>query len=181
MAMRRLNSLAGWKVFLSLFGGRAAMPEKISQIDILTRREIEALIVEPIIRAFMDKLGRDEVLDVVMPVIEDLARKSGEAAAAQAGGRSIADFVKAMEAWAAGDAYQFEVKKQTPNAYEWNVTRCAYAEMYARLGMEDLGFHLSCARDFAMVEGFNPKMKLKRTMTRMQGDPICDFRVSLEE
>lgn len=157
------------------------MSEKIQKMDILTRREIEALIVGPIIRAFMDKLGRDEALAVLEPVIEDLAHKSGEAAASMAGGSSIDHFVKALEAWSAGDAYQFEVVKQTPDAYEWNVTRCVYAEMYERLGMADLGFHLSCARDFAMVTGFNPKMQLKRTMTRMQGDPICDFRLSLEK
>ena len=157
------------------------MQDKIQQIDILTRREIEALIAEPIIRAFMDKVGQDQALEVIKPVIEQLASQSGRDAAARVGGNSIEHFVQAMEAWAAGDAYDFEVVKQTSDAYEWNVTRCAYAEMYARLGMADLGYHLSCARDFAMVSGFNPKMKLNRTKTCMEGDPICDFRISLEQ
>ena len=62
----------------------------------------------------------------------------------------------------------------------WNITRCAYAEMYKKLGMEDLGFEFSCARDFAMVDGFNPLMTLKRTKTIMQGDEHCDFRLSLK-
>jgi hypothetical protein len=42
--------------------------------------------------------------------------------------------------------------------------------------MEDLGFALSCARDFAMVEGFNPEIKLERTQTLMEGADHCDFR-----
>ena len=155
------------------------MQDSIKQVNILARREIEALIAEPIIKAFGKRLGREETMSILQPVIEDLAYQSGQAAAELVGGKSIAHFVKAMEAWSAGDAYQFEVLKQTDDAYEWNVTHCAYADMYARLGMADLGYHLSCARDFAMVNGFNPNMKMERTMTRMQGDPVCDFRVSL--
>ena len=155
------------------------MSDNIQQMNILTRREIEALIAEPIFKAFAEKVGQEEALAILRPVIEDLAFQSGQAAARMAGGDTIAHFVKAMEAWAAGDAYQFDVVKQTDDAYEWNVTHCAYADMYARLGMAELGYHLSCARDFAMVKGFNPKMKMERTMTRMEGAPICDFKVSL--
>jgi predicted hydrocarbon binding protein len=155
--------------------------EKIQQVDILTRREIEALVVKPILRAFMDKLGREAVLDILQPIIEELAHQSGQAAARLAGGDGIEDFVKAMEAWSAGDAYDFKVIRQTSEAYDWDVTRCAYADMYRRLGMEDLGYHLSCARDFAMVKGFNPKMRLKRTKTCMEGAERCDFRLRLEK
>ena len=35
--------------------------------------------------------------------------------------------------------------------------------------------------DFALVEGFNPKIKLERTQTLMEGADHCDFRHSLEE
>ena len=38
-------------------------------------------------------------------------------------------------------------------AFEFNVTRCRFAEMYRRLGLADLGPILSCGRDAAMVEG----------------------------
>ncbi|MCF8032362.1 MAG: L-2-amino-thiazoline-4-carboxylic acid hydrolase [Desulfarculaceae bacterium] len=156
------------------------MANDIQQVNILTRREIEALIAAPIIRAFAEKLGTEEALAILQPVIEDLAHQSGKAAAELVGGDSVGHFVTALEAWSAGDGYQFDVVKQTDDAYEWNVTHCAYADMYARLGMADLGYQLSCARDFAMVEGFNPKMKLERTMTRMEGAPVCDFRLSLQ-
>lgn len=155
--------------------------EKVQQVDILIRREIEALIVHPIIRAFMDKLGNEEVLDILRPIIEKLARESGEAASRLVGGHSIEHFVKAMEAWSAGNAYDFKVVQQTSDAYDWDVTHCGYADMYRRLGMEDLGYHLSCARDFAMVEGFNPKMRLNRTTTCMEGAELCDFRLRLEK
>ena len=40
------------------------------------------------------------------------------------------------------------------------MTRCRYAEMYSALGLADLGGSLSCARDFALVQGFNPDIEL---------------------
>ena len=45
-----------------------------------------------------------------------------------------------------------------------------------RLGLEDLGPILSCGRDGAMIEGFNPAIAFTRTQTIMQGAPHCDFR-----
>jgi hypothetical protein len=48
--------------------------------------------------------------------------------------------------------------------------------MYRALGLEDLGGSLSCVRDFALVEGFNPDLELVRTQTLMEGASRCDFR-----
>jgi len=155
------------------------MVANLREMDILTRREIEARIAGPLIRAFIDKLGRKEALSVVRPVIESLAQESGRGAAQTAGGDSIAHLAKAMEAWSAGDAYETKNLEQTETRFDWDVTRCAYAEMYEELGMADLGYELSCGRDFAMIKGFNPQMKLTRTKTVMQGDECCDFRVRI--
>ena len=51
-----------------------------------------------------------------------------------------------------------------------------YAEMYRRLGLADLGATLSCQRDRAFIEGFNPRLRLERTQTLMEGGACCDFR-----
>jgi hypothetical protein len=48
--------------------------------------------------------------------------------------------------------------------------------MYRALGLGDLGFSLSCRRDFALIEGFNPDVILTRTQTLMEGATFCDFR-----
>ena len=156
------------------------MGSDLSQISILMRREIEARIAGPLIQAFMKEFGVDKTLAVVKPVIEKLAKESGALAAKMAGGNSLADFAKAMSAWSAGDAYKQVVLRQTQTQFDWDVTRCRYAEMYKELGLADLGVLLSCARDFAMVEGFNPKMKLRRTKTIMEGNDCCDFRITLK-
>ena len=69
----------------------------------------------------------------------------------------------------------------TRDRYDFDVTRCRYAEMYRDLGYVDLGVIFSCGRDWCFARGFNPDIELTRTQTIMEGAPICDFRYSLKE
>jgi L-2-amino-thiazoline-4-carboxylic acid hydrolase len=57
-----------------------------------------------------------------------------------------------------------------------NVTRCQYAEFFKELGLPELGYLLSCNRDFAMVQSLDAKITLQRTQTIMEGASHCDFR-----
>jgi predicted hydrocarbon binding protein len=116
---------------------------------------------------------------VARRVIESLARESGALLAKQMGGNTIRDFAKGLDAWAAGDAYEMEVLELSEKKYFFNMKRCRYADMYKELGMADLGVILSCGRDFKLVQGFNPRMKLVRTKTIMEGHDHCDFRITL--
>lgn len=156
------------------------MGADLSLINILTRREIEARIAGPLIKAFIEEFGRDKALAVVNRVIRSLAQESGARLAKQMGGNSVADFAKGLNAWAAGDAYEMEVLELSDHKYFFIMKRCRYADMYKELGMADLGVVLSCGRDFELVEGFNPRMKLVRTKTIMEGHDYCDFRITLE-
>ena len=95
------------------------------------------------------------------------------------GGTSIASFASIQPLWTQGDALRIEPVKQDDTALEFNVTRCRYAEMYRALGIPEIGALLSCNRDFSLVEGFNPAVKLTRTQTVMEGASHCDFRFEL--
>ena len=77
-------------------------------------------------------------------------------------------------------AYLIEVLQAGDTAYDFNVTRCRYAEMYRALGIPELGAVLSCGRDGALGEGFNTGLTLTRTQTIMEGAPVCDFRYRLD-
>ncbi len=150
------------------------------QVGVLLRREIEARILAPIIQAFSAEFGRERVIEIVTRVIKEIAREQGRGLAAKAGGTSLTDFVGNKGAWRKGGALETEVLHLDETRYDYNVTRCRYAEMYHRLGIPEIGFLLSCNRDYAFGEGFNPAMQLTRTQTIMQGAPHCDFRYRLE-
>jgi hypothetical protein len=146
------------------------------RLTLLERREIEARIVGPLIRGFQEEFGSERTLEIVRRVIAELARQSGEALAKSLGEASLLAFASCLDRWTAGGALEIEVIEQSRERLSFNVTRCRYAELYHALGLADLGFSLSCQRDFALAEGFSPSISLTRTQTIMQGASHCDFR-----
>lgn len=149
---------------------------RLNAIGVLTRREIEARILAPVIDALGQEFGRERVVDIVRETIIRLAREQGAQLAAAYGGDSLDTFARTLENWKKDDALRIDVVEQTDERFSFNVTRCRYAEMYRALGIPELGAVLSCNRDFALIEGFNPGVELTRTQTIMQGAPFCDFR-----
>ncbi len=156
------------------------MAVDLSEVGILTRREIEARIAGPLIKAFMAEFGEEKTMNAVKKVIKTLARESGQQAAQMVGGNDLSHFQEVMVFWGAGGAFDQEVLRLSEANYDFDITRCRYAEMYKELGLADLGLILSCGRDFDMIEGFNPRMRLARTKTLMEGRDRCDFRISLK-
>jgi len=152
----------------------------LNDIGVLKRREIEARILAPLISAFAAEFGRERVAEITERVIVGIARDQGRALAADMAGNTLAHFVKSQASWQAGDALTIEILRVDDTTYDFDVTRCRYAEMYRALGIPELGAILSCGRDFALGDGFNPDLTLTRTQTIMEGAPCCDFRYRLE-
>ena len=151
-------------------------PDRLNEIGVLKRREIEARILLPVIEALGKEFGKERVVEIVRDVIVNVAQAQGREVAAQQGGTSLGHLARALEDWQKGDAYRMDVLEQGDERFSFNVTRCRYAEMYRSLGIPELGALLSCNRDFALAEGFSPDVELTRTQTIMQGAPHCDFR-----
>lgn len=155
-------------------------PDTLNDIGVLKRREIEARILEPLIAAFTEEFGRERVLDIVKRVITRIARDQGKTLADRMGGNTLTHLVHSQANWLKGDSLTIEARHLDDTAYDYDVTRCRYAEMYQALGIPELGSILSCGRDFALGDGFNPRLKLTRTQTILEGAPHCDFRYRLE-
>jgi hypothetical protein len=145
-------------------------------LTLLQQREIEARIVGPVVRAFMVELGPERATEILRAVIANLARESGRSLARALGEATVSGFASCLERWTEGGALEIDRLEQSPGRLEFDVKRCRYAEMYRALGIADLGASLSCVRDFALVEGFNPDIVLTRTQTIMEGAATCDFR-----
>jgi hypothetical protein len=147
-------------------------------MTLLEQREVEAAAIAPLYRAFARELGEERARVILAETVGELARQSGCSTAAALGGNSLVYLKQAVERWKAGGALELTVLRDDTHAFEFNVTRCRFAEMYRRLGLEDLGPILSCSRDGRMVEGFNPGLGFTRTRTLMEGADHCDFRFS---
>lgn len=149
------------------------------KIGVLTRREVEARILAPVIDALGRQFGNAKVLASVRETIIQIAANQGVELAEQMDGNSLQHLAKSLQYWTRDNALEIEVVEQDEQVFFFNVTRCRYAELYEKLGITELGVLFSCTRDFALIEGFNPEITLKRTQTIMEGAAYCDFRYTL--
>ena len=149
----------------------------MAELTLLERSRLEAGVLVPVIRAMQAEFGEERVNEVVGRTIREIAREQGETT-------RVAGPIDSMEKLA--DRFQngvlregsliVDVVENDEVRFGFNVTRCKFMEMYEEMGARDLGFLLSCNRDFAMFEGMAPELEFSRTQTRMQGASHCDFR-----
>jgi len=154
-------------------------PDYMNAVGLLNRREIEARLLAPLITALSAEFGRERVWEIISNVIEQIALQQGAQLASSMESNDLPHFAVAQETWKKDNAIQTEVLEQRRKKFAFNVYRCRYAEMYDHLGIPELGKMLSCDRDYALIQGFNPDIQLTRTQTIMEGADICDFRFEL--
>ena len=147
-----------------------------ARIGVLARREVEARLLGPLIEALGAEFGRERVIEVVRAAIIRIAQEQGAALAESMGSDGLPAFADSLRFWTQDNALEIEVLQRSEEAFDFNVTRCRYAELYRALGIPELGAVFSCNRDGALIEGFNPDVAFTRTQTIMEGAPFCDFR-----
>jgi hypothetical protein len=165
--------------FVALVEVRMSNAETIGMLE---KRRIEAAIL----RHVYDTLKASHGVEVAQRAIAEAVRKSAMAQAAEmaakVGGKtSLQTFIDRQEQWTRGGALERDIVEESPTRYRYNVTRCKYAEMYRDMGLGEIGHLLSCQRDGTFCEGYDPRIKLKRTQTIMQGASHCDFDYTFEE
>ncbi|WP_051327432.1 L-2-amino-thiazoline-4-carboxylic acid hydrolase [Desulfatibacillum aliphaticivorans] len=161
--------------------GGEQVAQDINSVDLIVRREIEALIASPLIEAYSQEFGKEASEAVAQKVIQKLALEAGKMLKMFAGGDTMEHLQRALPLFSQGGALEFDIVEASEKKAAVNVTRCKYAEMYKEHGLEKFGYLLGCGRDFALMEGFNPKIKFTRTQTIMEGADYCDFRFETED
>lgn len=147
----------------------------MNAVGLLNRREIEARILAPLLKALGMEFDQDKVWEITHTVIREIARQQGAQLANSVETNDLEHFAEIQETWKKDNAILTEVLELSNKKFSFNVYRCRYAEMYQHLGVSELGKMLSCDRDFALIEGYNPDIQLTRTQTIMEGADICDF------
>jgi hypothetical protein len=153
----------------------------IDEMGILARRRIEAAIIAPIYDEMRQAIGEAKAREILTRAIRRAAIESGKAFAAEApGGADLKSFQDIQRLWTKDDALRIEVLEANEKVFDFNVTRCRYAETYREMGLGEIGHLLSCNRDGAFCEGYSSNIKLERRQTIMGGASHCDFRYRYE-
>lgn len=153
-----------------------------ARIPMIEQRRIEANVLASVYEELKRRYGAAAARSAIGDAVTRAAIRQGESFAAELDRPAdFTDFSAILPNWTAGGALEMTVLEESPDTLSFNVTRCRYAEMYRAMGLGDIGDILSCSRDGAFCEGFNPKMKLMRSQTIMSGARHCDFRYSMED
>jgi len=146
-------------------------------VPIIEQARIQAQVLVPLVKALQAELGEERANGLVRRALGEHYRRLGDAWQRAKGAKDLgASMGAAFAAYAAGDALDYQVRKQSEDAFDIDVTRCGYAQLYKELGAPELGFLLVCSADYAFAEGLGADTELARTQTIMQGASRCDFR-----
>ena len=149
----------------------------MSELPILELRRIEANVIKPIYEEMVLEVGHEKAEKILGAAIEKAAIEQGKSLAEEnEGGPSLRAFISLFERWKMGGALEVEVLNETDEQFDFNVTRCRYAETYKEMGLGKIGHLLSCGRDGSFCKGYDPNIELDRGQTIMQGATHCDFR-----
>lgn len=154
----------------------------MSDMGILERRRIEALILKHVYEVLKARSGEDEAQSVIGEAVSNSAIEHGKGFAEELGrAPALKDFLEIMPLWTRDDALQIEMLEADEEKLDFNVVRCRYSEMYKEMGLGNIGHLLSCNRDGDFCVGYNPDMELTRTQTIMKGASHCDFRYRMKK
>lgn len=153
-----------------------------NELGILARRRIEAGVIKPIYDTLCEHLGKERAQSLIGEAIAKTAVVAGQDfAAREPAGADLRTFADLQRLWTQDDALEVTVLRADDEAFSYDVHRCRYAEMYREMGIGEIGHLLSCNRDHAFIEGYDPSVQLTRTTTLMSGGGCCDFRYAARE
>ena len=149
-----------------------------AELPTLTKRRLQAQVIGPIFAEMVAQLGEEKAARILDAAIRKAAIAEGKEFARKApGGRtSMADFIKLYELWTADGALEMKVLAATDDVFDFDITRCRYAETYKDMGLGKIGHLLSCNRDGTFCQGYDPNITLERKQTIMEGATCCTFR-----
>ncbi|MGC8469121.1 MAG: L-2-amino-thiazoline-4-carboxylic acid hydrolase [Acetobacteraceae bacterium] len=153
----------------------------LAGVPLLARRRIEAEFARTILAELEAALGSERARELVARAARRAAREAGASFAAEAPAPSLGHFATVLAHWREGGALETTAREAGAGELAFDVTACAYAEMYRALGLAELGAILSCNRDAAFSEGYARELEFRRTTTIMGGARCCDFRYRWRE
>lgn len=157
-------------------------PATEGELGILQRRRIEAAIIAPIYDGMVREIGEERAQAILDAAISKAAIDAGKSFADKTeGGTDLLTFQALQELWTKDDALRIEVVRATEEHFDYKVHRCRYAETYREMGLGKIGHLLSCNRDGVFCEGYDPRIRLERTQTLMEGAAYCDFKYTFSK
>lgn len=138
---------------------------------ILEATKIQARAVIPIVKALEKELGKVRAHEIVGKAIAESYVQYREKR-----GFDLDSHPRVEQETGLDFPIEREVVEDTESSFGFNITGCQFAEYFRVIGEPEIGALMTCGVDFAAEAKMRPGWTFRRTQTRMQGAPHCDFR-----
>lgn len=148
----------------------------------LTNRQLMAMTYSEVIRlarVFEKEVGKEKAIECIKKATADRMTEFGKRQAERMPNNSFDTWVNQFRSGYENEL-TMDIVEDTEKAFELKVTECIWADTFLRAKAGDIGFAWVCYGDYAWPRGFNPKIKMIRDKTLMQGDSCCNHRYVLE-
>jgi hypothetical protein len=135
----------------------------------------------PLMRNLAEEVGKARFEEMLKRAASKAAVEETKQWAAKLPKNDLAAFLTPLKSpdplWQ--HALTWQMVEESEKVGEIKVTECLWAKTFRDAGAGDIGYALMCHGDFAAAPAFNPKMKMTRTKTLMQGHDCCNHRWTL--
>lgn len=132
----------------------------------------------PIVRNLEREWDKDEYIEVLKKAAEAAGKQSGQFMAKRFPKVSLAAYTEVMRNpdpfWQ--HALTAEIVEDREKSFEIRVTECLWAKTFREAQAGEIGYATICFQDYAMSQGFSPKLRMIRDKTLMQGHDYCNHR-----
>lgn len=133
----------------------------------------------PIMNSFAREIGREKLIEMLKRLCSESVAESTKKGIENLPKNDFATFVelsKMRKNRFVQHVLTDKIIKQTETFVHSKITECLWSKTFREANAADIGYAAVCYPDFAMTSAFNPKIKLVRPTTLMEGHDCCDFR-----
>lgn len=132
-------------------------------------------------KALEKEWGKDKLIAFLKKATDERMLVYGQKQAKQAGRNDFSAYMDTFRNPAVyADSLTMKIVEDSEKAFELEVTECIWATTFLHARAGDIGHAHVCYGDYSWARGFNPKIKLVRDKTLMQGAPVCNHRYVME-
>jgi hypothetical protein len=127
-------------------------------------------------KALEKEMGKDKLIEFLKKNTYENMVAMGKNHAQNSPDDSFKTYVATFRPPRYKDVLTHEVVEDTDTVFEMKVTECIWAKTFLDQNAGDIGFAHICIGDYTWAESFNPKIKMVRDKTLMQGHDRCNHR-----
>ncbi len=135
----------------------------------------------PVMKQLAEQLGKEKFLEMLKKASSDATAESTKK---MAQAFPSVDLTMMAMVYKTNSLFQhalcYDTIEQTHNVLELKVHECLWAKTFREVDAGDIGFAAICYSDYAQASAFNPKIKMIRSKTLMEGHEYCNHRYVME-